>query len=298
MPRGRATADPSGAGWTLPIYASPDAGRPCGCGWPHPRQDAATDSRRTAQGAERVLDRKRKATNAELDQALDDYGTHLLSVDGIERIGAATIIAIVGDVRRFLTQDHFASFNGTSPIAAPSGEVVHYRLNLGGRRQVNKVLHTAARVQTKMEGPGWTYLQRRTAEGKTTAEATRSLKRQISNAAFGALRADVVAHEVAGEEDNRATQVRPKSTETLKPGNRFKSRTPSPYAPSSPTSPGTGPRRCVSNPHPPPRLTESRVRLDAEARTRQCPRVTAARRPVLGRPSVSYARSAVGEVDP
>lgn len=51
----------------------------------------------------RVLDRKRKAINAELDQALDDYDTSLLDIDGIGRIGAATIISIVGDVRRFPT---------------------------------------------------------------------------------------------------------------------------------------------------------------------------------------------------
>ncbi len=151
----------------------------------------------------RVLDRKRKAINAELDAALDDYGTRLLTIDGIGRVGAATIIAIVGDVRRFPTADHFASFNGTAPIAASSGEVVRYRLNLGGQRQVNKVLHTAAKVQNKMGGPGRVYMQRRIAEGKTKAEATRSLKRQISNAVYRALRADVLAHEVSGE-DNRA----------------------------------------------------------------------------------------------
>ena len=40
--------------------------------------------------------------------------------------------------------------------------------------------------------------------GKTKAEATRSLKRQISNAVYRALRADVLAYGVSGE-DNRAT---------------------------------------------------------------------------------------------
>ena len=80
---------------------------------------------------------------------------------------------------------------------------MRYRLNLGGQRQVNKVLHTAAKVQNKMDGPGRAYMQRRIAEGKTKAEATRSLKRQISNAVYRALRADVAEHEVSGE-DNRA----------------------------------------------------------------------------------------------
>lgn len=80
----------------------------------------------------RVLDRKRKAINAELDQALDDYGTRLTEIDGIGRVAAATIIAIVGDVRRFPTAAHFASFNGTAPVAASSGDIVRDRLNSAG----------------------------------------------------------------------------------------------------------------------------------------------------------------------
>jgi transposase len=62
---------------------------------------------------------------------MDDYGTSLTSIDGIGPVAAATILSIVGDVRRFPSADHFASFTGTAPVAASSGEVVRYRLNLG-----------------------------------------------------------------------------------------------------------------------------------------------------------------------
>ena len=51
----------------------------------------------------RRLDKQRKQADADLDQALADYGTSLLDIDGIGRVAAATIIAIVGDVRRFPT---------------------------------------------------------------------------------------------------------------------------------------------------------------------------------------------------
>ena len=151
----------------------------------------------------RVLDRKRKIINAELDQALADYGTCLTEIDGIGRVAAATIIAIVGDVHRFPTAGHFASFTGTAPIAASSGDKVRYRLNRGGHRQMNKVLHTAAKVQAGMPASaGRDYTHRRLAEGKTRAEATRCLKRHLSNAVYRALLADAAAHEVSGE-DNR-----------------------------------------------------------------------------------------------
>ncbi len=149
----------------------------------------------------RVLDRKRKAMNAELDAALDDYGTCLTDIDGIGRVAAATIIAIVGDVRRFPTAAHFASFTGTAPIAASSGEIVRYRLNLGGQRQMNKILHTAAKVQTGMKNSrGRAYIRRRITEGKTRAEATRALKRHLSNVVYRALLADVANNEASGED--------------------------------------------------------------------------------------------------
>lgn len=150
----------------------------------------------------RVLDRKRKAINAELDhRALDDYGTRLTEIDGIGRVAAATIIAIVGDVRRFPTAAHFASFTGTAPVAASSGEIVRYRLNLGGQRQMNKVLHTAAKVQVKMRNSaGRTYVDRKLTEGRTRAEATRSLKRHLSNVVYRASLADVADKEASGED--------------------------------------------------------------------------------------------------
>ena len=49
-------------------------------------------------------------------------------------------------------------------------------------------------------GAGRAYVNRRIAEGKTRAEATRALKRHLSNAAYRALLADAATHEVSGED--------------------------------------------------------------------------------------------------
>ena len=95
-------------------------------------------------GELRVTDRKIKTVNAQLDAALDDYATTLTDIVGIGRVGAATIISVVGNPTRFATPSVFASSNGTAPIAASSGDKVRYRFNPGGQRQINKVLHTAA----------------------------------------------------------------------------------------------------------------------------------------------------------
>jgi transposase len=42
----------------------------------------------------------------------------------------------VGNVRRFPTKAHFASYSGTAPVEASSGEVVRHRLSLAGNRKL------------------------------------------------------------------------------------------------------------------------------------------------------------------
>ncbi|MGH3506298.1 MAG: transposase, partial [Nocardioidaceae bacterium] len=46
-----------------------------------------------------------------------------------------------GDITRFPTRAHFASWTGTAPIDACSGDNVGHRLSRGGNRQINMALH-------------------------------------------------------------------------------------------------------------------------------------------------------------
>jgi transposase len=146
----------------------------------------------------RVLDRKRKAINSELDRALHEYGTQLLTIDGIGRVGAATIIGIVGDVRRFPSEDHFASFNGTAPIAASSATGSTWVASGRSTRSCTP----PRRSRTRWANPARLHAapHRR---GQDQGRSHPIAERQISNAVYRALRADVLAHEVSGE-DNRA----------------------------------------------------------------------------------------------
>lgn len=108
---------------------------------------------------------------------------------------AATILAIVGDIRRFPTQGHFAAFNGTAPLEASSGEVKRHRLNRGGNRDLNNVLHIAAVVQITKPTKGQAFYRRKLAEGKSKQEALRALKRQLSDVVYRRLKADARRHE-------------------------------------------------------------------------------------------------------
>ena len=138
----------------------------------------------------RALDRRLPAASKRLAEALAAYGTTLTDIHGIGNVGAATIIGIVDDPTRFPTKGHFAAFTGTAPIEASSGDVRRHRLSRRGNRQLSKVLHTAAKTQIRRDGPGRTYYDRKLAEGKSTMEALRALKRQLSDVVYRRLLAD------------------------------------------------------------------------------------------------------------
>ena len=103
----------------------------------------------------------------------------------------ATIIGHVSDVRRYPTRHHFATANGTAPIPASSGRTVRHRLNRGGNRQLNRALYTIAITQIRADTEGRAYYQRKRAEGKTSREALRCLKRRLSDLIYRTLRADL-----------------------------------------------------------------------------------------------------------
>ena len=94
---------------------------------------------------------------------------------------------------RFPTKGHFASYSGTAPVEATSGEVVRHRLYLAGNRKLKYALHMVALFQARSDARGGTYYRKKIEEGKSRKEALRCLKRRISDAVFRSLVADLQA---------------------------------------------------------------------------------------------------------
>jgi transposase len=78
------------------------------------------------------LDAKLKSMKAELKTAVLATGSHLMDIHGIGPAGAARILA---DVARFPDRNHFASWTGTAPIDASSGQHLRHRLSRAGNRR-------------------------------------------------------------------------------------------------------------------------------------------------------------------
>ncbi|WP_246608275.1 IS110 family transposase, partial [Paractinoplanes toevensis] len=109
---------------------------------------------------------------------------------GIGPSGAARLLGDIVDITRFASRDHFASWNGTAPLDASSGDQNRHRLSRAGNRRINRVLHIMAVVQLRHDTEGRRYYRRKLAAGKTPMEAVRALKRRLSNVVYKQMPAD------------------------------------------------------------------------------------------------------------
>ena len=158
-----------------------------------PRDLAGKTRRRLAveQLAELIaVDKKIKALTKELKAMVLASGSRLMDLRGVGPVVAARTLADVGDIARFADRNRFASWTGTAPIDASSGEIVRHRLSRAGNRRMNHMIHIAAATQIRLDTPGRAYYRRKIAAGKTRAEARRCLKRRISDALYRQLVAD------------------------------------------------------------------------------------------------------------
>ena len=104
----------------------------------------------------------------------------LLDEPGVGPIVAAQLIVAWSHRGRVRSEAAFARLAGAAPIPASSGQTTRHRLSRGGDRQLNRALHTVI-LQRRLHDPATKdYIARRVAEGKTTRDAVRLLKRYLA----------------------------------------------------------------------------------------------------------------------
>ena len=171
------------------VHARPE--RHLARGLAQARVEAAVDLAQEHLDDLRRLDGQMKASKKRIRQAVAASGTALTALFGVGPVVACMVIGHTGDVRRFRSSDHFASYNGTPPIEVSSGGRTVHRLSRRGNRQLNHAIHIAAITQIRNPGSvGRLFFERKVAEGKTKKEAVRALKRRISDAVYRQLLLD------------------------------------------------------------------------------------------------------------
>jgi transposase len=113
--------------------------------------DPIGEQRRTVAKAHvgdiRRLDRTIKANKKRIHKAVAASGTTVTDIYGVGSIVAAFLIGYSGDITRFKTAGHYASYNGTAPIEVSSGGNKKHRLSMRGNRKLNHAIHMAAVTQ-------------------------------------------------------------------------------------------------------------------------------------------------------
>lgn len=118
----------------------------------------------------------------------------LLTVPGVGLLTAAKIVGETAGVSRFKSEAAFARHAGIAPVPVWSGATKgRVRLTRSGNRQLNAAVHRIAVTQIRLQGPGRAYYDKKKAEGKSTTEALRCLKRRIARAVFNHLTTDQAA---------------------------------------------------------------------------------------------------------
>ncbi|MDN5805203.1 MAG: IS110 family transposase, partial [Microlunatus sp.] len=125
----------------------------------------------------------------ELDQKipalLERLGSTLTTIHGIGAVNAMDLMVEIGDPCRFTTEAQFARWCGAAPIAVSSGEgdlaPRRHRLDLGGNRRVNSILHSIHVTQLRCHPPAQAYMERQLERHKPKRAARRSHKRHLAN---------------------------------------------------------------------------------------------------------------------
>jgi transposase len=129
-----------------------------------------------------IRERTKLATELEREiaAAVKAHAPQLLELPGCGALTAAKLIAETAGAGRLASDAKFARLAGVAPIPASSGNSTRHRLDRGGNRQLNCALHRIAVTQGRVHAPARKFLARKRAEGKSTREALRCLKRHLA----------------------------------------------------------------------------------------------------------------------
>lgn len=137
----------------------------------------------------KTLDGDLATNRAGITNLVASAAPELLELSGVGAVVAAAVMIAWSHPGRVRSEAAMASLAGTCPIPASSGNTVRYRLNRGGDRRLNRALTTIVIVRMRIDPATRAYVVRRRAEGRTTKEIMRSLKRYITRQLYRTLAA-------------------------------------------------------------------------------------------------------------
>lgn len=132
------------------------------------------------------------ALAARIGQHAHDVAPNLLALPGCGELTAAKLVGETAGVSRFKSEAAFARHSGVAPIPVWSGNTAgRVRMTRSGNRQLNAALYRIAITQIRItDSPGQRYYRKRLAQGDSSTEALRCLKRRLSRIVYHRLHTD------------------------------------------------------------------------------------------------------------
>ena len=137
----------------------------------------------------RELSQTIKALEAEIAGLIAQIAPQLLTEPGFGPLTAAKLVGEIAGAARFSSDAKLARAAGLAPIPVSSGRTDRHRLDRGGNRQINAAIHRVAVTRARCHPETRAYLDRKRAEGNSTREAIRCLKRHLARRIWHLLRA-------------------------------------------------------------------------------------------------------------
>ena len=143
------------------------------------------------------LEEEIATVTAALGQRVRASATPVLALCGVGEVIAARLIGELGTAPRVHSAAALAALAGVAPVAVSSGGRGGYRLNRGGNRQLNRVIHLMALSQRRCDPRAQAYSAKKRAEGKTSRAAMRCLKRRLVDVLYRCFTQCAVANPLA-----------------------------------------------------------------------------------------------------
>ena len=119
------------------------------------------------------------ALESEIAELVAHVAPQLLTEPGFGPLTAAKLVGEIAGAGRFASDAKLARAAGVAPIPVSSGKTSRHRLDRGGNRQINATIHRIAVTRARCHPETQAYIARKRAEGKSTREAIRCLKRHL-----------------------------------------------------------------------------------------------------------------------
>jgi len=153
-----------------------------------------------------ALEDEVREIDAVLKALVTETAPELCDVIGVGTDVASALLVAAGDnPERLRNEAAFAHLCGTSPLDASSGKNQRHRLNRGGDRQANRALHLAVVSRLRLDPRTQAYVAKKTAEGHSTMEVIRCVKRYLAREVYYLLNPGQPAAGIARRKPRAAT---------------------------------------------------------------------------------------------